>query len=210
MKSRHKKVLISVVPFLFLIGSFLVINVLSSVEANSLDQDWRTRKLILGLFMFASISFLPSLLQISFSSNFPFISMNLSHHDSQKRKLHELRFKNHSICTGCFGTSLSTIFGNVILIFYFFNDSDFFNYDLSIFFLFSGLILILFTYSRYFFMFSPFFRLFQHSTLFLGLASMIIASDLVYHSAFLMMFLLPSWLSFLYTRIQLSKIEHSL
>jgi hypothetical protein len=80
-----------------------------------------------------------------------------------------------------------------------------------IFFLFFlGVILILFTFSRYFIMFSPLMRIFQHSMLFLGLSLMLIASDLFYQSAFFMVFLLPSWLSFLITRIQLSKMDHNL
>ncbi|MCK4847978.1 MAG: hypothetical protein KAT16_03025 [Candidatus Heimdallarchaeota archaeon] len=188
----------------------MIINVLSGVEPNSLDQNWTTRQLIIGLFMFTSLSFLPSLLHLSTIADFPFFQINLSHHSTQNQESHELYFNNHSICTGCFGTSISILLGNTLLTFYFFSDSVF--YDLTMIFLlfFLGIILILFTYSRYFVMLSPLIRVFQHSTLFLGLALMIIASDLHYHSTFFMVFLLPSWLAFLITRVQLSKIEHKL
>lgn len=210
MISQNKKILFSFLPFLLLFGSFMIINVLSGVEPNSLDQNWTTRQLIIGLFMFTSLSFLPSLLHLSTIADFPFFQINLSHHSAQNQESHELHFDNHSICTGCFGTSISILLGNTFLLFYFFSDSEFNDSTMITFLFFLGVILVLFAYSRYFVMFSPLVRVFQHSTLFLGLALMIIASDLFYRSAFFMVFLLPSWLIFLIARIQLSKIEHNL
>ena len=210
MNSQNKKILISFLPFLLLLGSFIVLNTFSGVESNPLDQNWSTRQLIIGLFVFTSLSFLPSLLHLSSRVDFPFFSVNLSHHSTQSLESHEINFNNHLICTGCFGTSISILLGNTLLLLYFFSNSEFSDSTGTFFLFLLGVTLILFTYSRYFIIFSPFMRVFQHSTLFLGLSLMVIASDLFYQSAFYMVFLLPSWLTFLITRIQLSKIEHNL
>jgi len=210
MNSQNKKIFISFLPFLLLFGSFILINVLSGIEPNPLDQNWRTRQLILGLFVFTSLSFLPNLLHLSSRSDFPFFRINFSHHSALNQKSHEFIFKNHSICTGCFGTFISILIGNTLLLFYFLSDSEFLDSTMTLFLFLLGVILIIFTFSRYFIMFSPLVRVFQHSMLFLGLSLMIIASDLYNQSAFFMVFLLPSWLTFLITRIQLSKIDHNL
>ena len=125
MISKNNKIVISFLPFILLICSFIAINLFSRVEPNSFDQNWTTRRFIIGLFVFTSISFLPSLLQLSFNSEFPFISGNLSHHSFQNQSSHEMKFNNHSICTGCFGTSVSILLGNTLLLLYFFSDTEF-------------------------------------------------------------------------------------
>ena len=208
MKNQHNKVVTAVLPFLFLLGSLMVIFILSRLEPNTIDQDWRTRQLIIGLFIFTGVYFLPSLLKVSFASDFPFIKMNLSHHSYQGQDSHEMNFKGFSVCVGCFGTSISILFGNFFLLVYFFRSLENQVDSLVLPLFLVGISLILVTYSRYFFMFPPRIRLFQHSALFVGLALMIIACDIRYQSAFLMVFLLPSWILFLFIRIQLSKIEH--
>ncbi len=208
MNSKNKKIVLSILPFLLLLGSFVLINVFSNIDPPSLDRNWTTRQLVIGLFVFTSLSFLPGLLQLSFRIEFPFISVNLSHHTLENQYSHEMKFKSRSICTGCFGTSISILLGNTLLLLYFFNGTEFFRIQMSFFLFIFGVFLILFTYSRYFIMLSPLIRVSQHSMLFLGLSLLVISSDLFYQSAFFMVFLLPSWLVFLITRIQLSKIEH--
>lgn len=210
MNSNNKKILLIFLPFLLLFGSFVLINALSGVESNPIDQDWRTRQLVIGLFVFTSLSFLPGLLQIASSTDFPFFQVNLSHHSNQTQESHEMIFNNHLICTGCLGTSISILLGNALLLLYFFSGFEFFNETINFWLFLLGSILILFTYSRYFIMLSPPMRVFQHSMLFLGLSLMVIASDGVFQSAFFIVFLLPSWLAFLITRVQLSKIDHNL
>ena len=208
MVSKKNRIAISFLPFIILFCSFLAINIFSTVESTSLDQSWTFRQLIIGLFVFTSLSFLPGLLQLSIRTEFPFISVNLSHHPLQTQNYHEMKFNNHSICTGCFGTSISILLGNTLLLLYFFNGTELFSTQMTSFLFLLGTFLILFTYSRYFIVLSPSIRVFQHSMLFTGLSLLVISSDLFYQSAFFMVFLLPSWLTFLITRIQLSKYEH--
>ena len=210
MNSKNKKIVLSFLPFLLLLCSVIVIYFFSSIEPPSLDQDWATRQLVIGLFVFTSLSFIPNLLQLSVHAEFPFVYSNLSHHSFQIHNSHEMIFKNHSICTGCFGTFISILLGNTLLLLYFFSGTEFFNAQMASFLFFLGVCLILITYSRYFLLLSPPIRVFQHSMLFMGLSLFVISSDLFYQSAFFMVFLLPSWLTFLIARIQLSKIEHKL
>jgi hypothetical protein len=208
MNLKNKKIVLSFLPFLLLLCSFISITVFSRVEPNSLDQSWTTRQLIIGLFVFTSLSFLPRLLHLYIRSEFPFIYVNLSHHSLKSQKYHEMKFNNQSICAGCFGTSIGILLGNTFLLLYFFGGTELFNTQISFFLFFLGVFLILFTYSRYFIVLSPKIRIFQHSMLFTSLSFLVISSDLFNQSAFLMVFLLPSWLTFLITRIQLSRFEH--
>jgi len=208
MNVKNKKIVLSFLPFLLLLGSFIGLNIFSNVEPTSLDQDWTTRQLIIGLFVFTSLSFLPSLLQPKIHPEFPFIHVNLSHHSFQTLNLHEIKIKNYSFCTGCFGTSISILLGSILLLLYFFSGTELVSTQMSFFLFLFGVFLVLFTYSRYFIMLSPLVRVFQHSMLFVGLSLLVISSDLFFQSAFFMVFLLPSWLAFLITRIQLSKFEH--
>jgi len=209
MKDIQKKILIASAPFFFFVGNMLLIGVLSSIESNPLDSEWKTRQLIIGLFIFTGISILPKLLHLFIHSNFPFLKVNLSHHTPQQRNSHELSFYNVSICTGCFGTAISIILGSILLLLYFFNPQLFESIQIS-FLLLLGTLCISFTFSRYFIELSPFIRMIQHSTLFLALALFIIMNDLIFNSAFLMTLLLPSWLLFLIARVHLSKVEHSI
>ena len=210
MNSVKKKIILSFLPFFLLLGSFLAINIFSTIQSPPLDQYWSTRQLIIGLFMFTSLSFLPSLLQISSQSEFPFVNINLSHHTLEIRNSHEIKFKDYSFCTGCFGTIISILLANLTLLIYFLGDTTFFNIQTYFSLFYAGVILVIVTYSRYFKMLSPKVRLIQHSALILGLSLLVISCDLYYQSAFFMVFLFPSWFTFLFARIQLSKLEHKL
>jgi hypothetical protein len=208
MQLNQKKLFIAVIPFIFFIGSIITINALSIIESDPLDAEWKTRQLIIGLFVFAAISFLPGLLHLKIGLLRPYVRFNLSHHPPEIRKSHELFIRSSSICTGCLGSVLSIIFSSIILIIYFFFPAVFHPAQIpSLFFV--GTLLILVTFSRYFTNFSPLFRLIQHTTLFQGIALFIIINDLVFHSAFLMVLFLPSWFIFLLARVQLSRIDHS-
>jgi hypothetical protein len=208
MKAIQQKMLIAFAPFLFFVGNMLLIGALSTIESSPLDSDWKTRQLIIGLYIFTGISFLPRLLHLSTCSTFPFLKINLSHHTLQRHNSHELSFYNASVCTGCLGTAISIILGSIILLLYFYKLQIIESIRIPDLFL-IGVICIIFTFSRYFIELTPLIRLIQHSTLFLALAFFIIMNDLLFSSAFLMTLLLPSWLFFLIARIQLSKIEHT-
>jgi hypothetical protein len=209
MKVIQKKILIATAPFLFFIVNMFIIGILSDIESDPLDSDWKTRQIILALYVFTGISFLPRLLQLSTQSNFPFLKANLSHHSPQHRNSHELPFYDILICTGCVGTTCSIILGSLILLLYLFTPYLFSSVHIIVLFI-LGIGCMLITFSRYFIFLSPSVRLVQHSTLFLSLAFFIILNDIIFTSAFLVSLLLPSWLFFLLVRIQLSKIDHSL
>ena len=208
MQLNQKKLLIAVIPFILFIGSMITINALSFIESDPLDAEWKTRQLIIGLFVFAAISFLPGLLHLRIGLLRPYVGFNLSHHPPEIRESHELSIRSSSICTGCLGSALSIMFGSIILIIYFFLPVVFNQTHIPVLFL-IGILCTVITFSRYFTYFPPLYRLIQHSTLFLGIASFIIMNDLLFCSAFLMMFLLPSWVIFLLARVQLSRIDHS-
>ncbi len=206
MRVQRKKVLLVFFPFLILILTFLVIRFLSEFDSNPLDATWTLRQLILGLFIFTSFSFIPRFIQLYFLNSFPWVSVNLSHHRGSL-KSHELKYKNHSFCTGCTGSVISILIANSCLILYFYIPSIFSSIDTSLLFL-TGVFLILVTYCRYFTEFSAILRVIQHSALFLGISLLIIAEDIVFQSALFIVLLLPTWVSFLLVRVKLSGIDH--
>ncbi|PWI47847.1 hypothetical protein CEE45_09395 [Candidatus Heimdallarchaeota archaeon B3_Heim] len=207
VNSQPKKLLYVLFPFIVLIISLIVINLLSMIESDPLDTIWTTRQLVIGLFIFVGFTFIPGFLQLSFRNSLPWFFVSLSHH-SGSMKNHELVYKNHSICAGCFGSTLSIFLSNTCLLLYFFFPSSFDRITPSVL-LVIGFILILVTYSRYFTTFSARIRLVQHSTLFFGLSFLIIAEDMIFQSALFIVLLLPSWISFLLKRVKLSKEKHS-
>ncbi len=209
MKSSLEKALIISIPFSVLIFSILVVSFLIHDYSNPLDEDWITRQFLIGMFMFTGLTIVPGLLhlQLIFSGRIPFCIMNLSHHPPSIRHTHEFQFRDHSICSGCFGSFLSIIISEFIFLGYFLNPHIFHDNLAMIFFL-MGLILIMLSYSRYLIIVKPNIRLIQHISLFIGLVLALIACDLTFKSAFAMILLLPSWLLFLIGRVQLGKLDH--
>jgi hypothetical protein len=206
MSLVQKKISFVFVPFLILLVSLLLLNILSSIESDAMDTIWETRQLIIGLFVFTGFSFIPGFIQLSFFNSYPWFNVNLSHHSDSLRK-HELRYQNSYFCVGCLGSSISILLANLLLILYFYFPSFYLTYNPTV--LFGvGLFIILVAYSRYFTDFSTKIRLIQHTCLFLGLSILIIAEDILFQSALFNVLLLPSWLSFLLVRVKLSKIDH--
>jgi len=178
--------------------------------SSPLDEDWITRQFVLGMFMFAGFTIIPSLLhfQLAFSKGLPFFQINLSHHPPSLQIYHEIQIKNHSICSGCIGSVFSIIITEIIFLGYFL-DLGLFQDSLAITYLLFGLFLISVSYSRYLFQLKPSLRLIQHTSLFIGVGFSLIACDLLFSSAFSMVIFLPSWLLFLLGRVALGKWDHT-
>jgi hypothetical protein len=174
-----------------------------------MDKDWVTRQFLIGMFMFAGLTIIPRLLhfQVFFSGVIPSFRLDLSHHSPLLQGDHEFQLGNHSICSGCLGSTLSIILAELLFFAYFINPS-WFSQAFSIYFFLIGLIAILISYSRYFLVLNPKTRLLQHTTLFVGVGSAVIACDLAFKSAFSMIILLPSWIFFLLGRLKLGEMDH--
>ncbi|MHA1993364.1 MAG: hypothetical protein ACW97Z_02370 [Candidatus Hodarchaeales archaeon] len=206
MYYNQKKLLYVFLPFIVLLVTLLLINILSTIDSDPMDSFWTTRQLVIGLFIFTSSSFIPGFLHLAFHYSYPWVSINLSHHRGS-HSVHELNIKGNSICTGCLGSTVSIILANSSLIIYFYFPSFFLKVNTSIL-LVVGFILVMVTYSRYFKEFGSRIRLLQHSTLFTGISFLIIVEDMIFRSALFMVLLLPSWITFLLVRVKLSKIDH--
>jgi len=129
------------------------------------------------------------------------------HFPSNILSTHEFQIKNYWICSGCFGSFLGILLGESVFVGYFLNRSIF--QEISpVIFLILGILLIIISYSRYILALKPKFRIFQHSSLFLGLSLALIGSDMLFESALSMIILLPTWVLFLIIRVQLSKLDH--
>ncbi|MFX1283837.1 MAG: hypothetical protein ACFFB5_09280 [Promethearchaeota archaeon] len=204
-----KKALTIGTPFIILIISFIIITVLNNSYSSPLDEEWITRQFLIGMFMFAGLAIIPRLLQLHlyFSGVIPSYTVNLCHHAPFLQTNHEFKIGSYSICSGCFGSVLSILIAEFILLVYFLSP-NLFNADLTKIFLLMGLILIIMSYSRYLINLKPNVRLIQHISLFVGLALILIACDLGFNSAFSMIILLPSWLLFLVTRVKLAELNH--
>ncbi|MFX0152261.1 MAG: hypothetical protein ACFFAJ_15850 [Candidatus Hodarchaeota archaeon] len=204
------KILISCSPFITFIASIILIGLLTQDYSSPLDSEWNTRRFVIGMFMFAALTIIPNLLHLKFffMDRTPYVRINLNHHSHDLLSTHEFEFRAHSICSGCFGSFLGIIFALTIFLLYFVNSTLFFQSKYMEKYLLIGLILILISYSRYFIVLKPKFRLIQHSSLFPGIAFVIVGSDLLFKSAFSMMILLPSWLFFLFGRVYLGKLDH--
>lgn len=209
LKTLTKKALIIVTPFSVSIISLLVATFLTYNYSSPIDEDWVTRQFLIGMFMVAGVAIIPRLLhfQLFFSGLIPSCVINLSHHPPSLRANHEFQIGTHSICSGCFGNFLSILLAELLFFMYFMKPNLFPN-TLAIHFFLTGLILILSSYSRYLFLLQPKIRLIQHVTLFMGVTLAVIASDLVFSSAFCMIILLPSWLLFLVGRVKLGELDH--
>ncbi|UCG04515.1 MAG: hypothetical protein JSW11_11130 [Candidatus Heimdallarchaeota archaeon] len=209
MNTAIKKALIIGTPFSVLIVSICIATILTRDISSPLDEDWITRQFLIGMFMFAGLSIIPRLLhfQFSFSGLFPSCRIDLNHHPPPLQVDHEFQLGEHSICSGCVGSFLSIVFAELLFLMYFLYPNWFSN-NSFITFLLIGIVLILISYSRYFFVLKPNIRLIQHVTLFIGVVFAIIGSDLYLQSAFSMILLLPSWLLFLIGRVKLGEIDH--
>jgi hypothetical protein len=174
-----------------------------------MDKDWGTRQFLIGIFMFTGLTIIPRLLhfQLVFSGVIPSCKINLCHHSPLLQADHEIQLWNYSICSGCLGSIMSIVLAEFLFLAYFINPTGFSD-NFSTVFLVIGLTAILISYSRYFLVFKPSIRLLQHTTLFVGISLAIIASDLVFRSAFSMILLLPSWLFFLLGRLKLGEMDH--
>ena len=209
MNTTVKKALIIGTPFFTLIISIYLSTLLTHFLTSPLDKDWVTRQFLIGMFMFAGLTIIPRLLhiQIFFSGAIPSFRLDLSHHSPSLQGDHEFQLKKYSICSGCLGSTLSIILAEFLFLSYFINPS-WFPQTFRIYFFLIGLIAILISYSRYFFVLKPKTRLLQHSSLFVGVGFAVIACDLTFQSAFSMIILLPSWIFFLVGRLKLGEMDH--
>ncbi|MFX0122372.1 MAG: hypothetical protein ACFFAE_01960 [Candidatus Hodarchaeota archaeon] len=209
MNNPSIKALIIGIPFSILIISIYIATFLTQNLSSPLDEDWVTRKFLIGIFMFAGATIIPRLLHLELfiTGLIPRCRINLSHHPPLLRGDHEFQIKSYFICSGCFGSFLSIVLAELLFLMYFLYPNWFSN-NFTIIYLIIGLTLVLISYSRYFFVLKPDIRLLQHVSLFLGVTLAVIACDLLFNSAFCMIILLPSWLFFLIGRIKLGELDH--
>jgi hypothetical protein len=210
MRSRLSKILVGTFPFLLFVSTIFVIAVLVPDSQTVIDRQWSTRLFVLGLIIFSGILLIPNFLQlqVTWRGRWPHVLIKLSHHPLSSRKDHEMLIRGIYVCVGCFGNFLGLLGAEIVFLLYFLYSSLFTSIG-------SGLLIILgafflmFSYSRYLLFYSGYFRLIQHSALFVGLSLLVVGSDQLLASAFALVLLLPSWVAFLLTRILLSRIEHS-
>lgn len=209
MRKGLTKLVVGIFPFLVFVASVLLLTVLIPKPQTGLDRQWATRLFVIGLIVFAGITIIPDLLQLHvfWTRNGPRLRIKLSHHTPSLRQSHEIRLRGTSVCMGCFGSFLGILVTEIVFLLYmgypvlFISIGSFPLVGL-------GSLMVLFSYSRYLIFIHGYFRMIQHSTLFLGLGVLIVGSDLLLTSALALVLLLPSWISFLLARILLSRIEH--
>ncbi len=170
----------------FLLILFLLISESYYVVNSSLKF---IRILIITLFIFFSITSIPILLKVrlkksNFNEKLPqdsikigFLVLNLSHHDNHLFK-HELKIKDHYICTGCTGNAIGLIIGIIIGIIHLLSlgeSSKILGYSHIL----VGLILISLSLSKYIRSIYGFFRLIFNSMLPIGLWLIIVGSDIM-------------------------------
>ncbi|WP_455141338.1 hypothetical protein [Candidatus Hodarchaeum mangrovi] len=208
-RSSVKKVVLSLSPFILLLFSIHVLNIINSIYINPLDQMWDTRQFILGIFMFSGLLIFPRLaqLEIAWINNKPKVYINFTHHPLEIRAFHELKVKNMSFCVGCLGSFIGLLLSEFIFLFYFISINSFLFQNTREFFI-IGLLLIVISYSRYLVKLPNLIRLIQHASLFLGIAFLVITIDVYFTSTMFMLLMLPSWILFLITRVYLGKNAH--
>jgi len=209
LRTLIKKALTISTPYIILIISIFLVSILTNSYSSPLDEEWITRKFLIGMFMFAGLTIIPRLLQLHlyFSGVIPSCTVNLSHHPPLLQTSHEFKLRSYSICSGCFGSFISILMAEFIFLGYFLSP-NLFNTDLTMVFFLIGLLLIVMSYSRYLISLKPSIRLIQHVSLFIGVTLALIACDLTFKSAFTMIILLPSWLLFLVGRVRLAELDH--
>ena len=208
-KSSFKKVILSFSPFILLLFSLFVLNFINSIYTNPLDQMWDTRQFFLGIFMFSGFLIFPRLthLKLVWIHGRPIIYINFTHHPPEIRTFHEIQVRDRSFCTGCLGSTIGLLFSELLFLFYFFNPVSFLSqYLREIFIL--GILFVIISYSRYLKKLPNLIRLIQHASLFVGIALLVITTDIYFTSTMFMLLMLPSWIFFLLTRVYLGKIDH--
>ncbi|MHA1214784.1 MAG: hypothetical protein ACTSR2_08255 [Candidatus Hodarchaeales archaeon] len=197
------------IPFIALFIAMSILLAINKDISNSYDSSWKLRQFVLAIFVLAGATIIPNLLHLNlfFINNRPKIIINLQHHPPELQAEHEVLFRSHYYCAGCTGSAIGVLLTEALLLLYFFLP-NLFNSELVDYFLLLGVFLVLITFVRYFLELNPVIRLFQHISLFPGLAFLIISLDIIASSAFIMIILLPIWLLFLFTRIYLAKIDH--
>jgi len=208
LRSSSKKIIISIFPFFLLIFTLVLLQITHN-SFSLLDNEWTIRQFTLGMFIFFGLTIIPNLLHMNlyFINYKPVFQFNLTHHPSDIRSTHEFQIKNYWICSGCFGSFLGILLGELVFVGYFLNRSIFQEIFPVIFQIF-GILFIILSYSRYVLTLKPKFRMIQHASLFLGLSLALIGSDMLFESALSMIVLLPTWVLFLIIRVQLSKLDH--
>ena len=188
--------------------------VLFQLEINTLIpqavyQEWATRQLIIWIFSFISLFLIPQLLQLDLSWQNKKLKVHyyLSHHPESLRDLHELKIGKTYICSGCVGSFIGLMIGEVFIISYLLFPVVFSSLP-SFFILFCALLQILVGFSRYFTNLSPKYRLFQHGSLFSGLAFTVVGIDLLFQSVISLLLLFPCLLVTLGARLLLAKRDH--
>ncbi|MEJ2250294.1 MAG: hypothetical protein P8Y70_15020 [Candidatus Lokiarchaeota archaeon] len=172
------------------------------------------------LFLLISITFVPILLRIRFKkSNFNeklsqdsikiwFLVINLSHHGNHFIK-HELKIKDHYICTGCTGNAIGLIIGVIMAIIHLLSLGES-SKILGYFHISIGFILISLSLSKYIKPIYGFLRLIFNSMLPIGLWLVIIGSDIIFKniSAYIYWGLFIPILIF--QRLYLAKLDHKI
>ena len=204
LKEDFRIIILSIIPFLILIPSFLLININQNLKekSTSLNQYYFLVLMLIGL------TFIPGFLQIriSFENKHFKISYNLTHHPPELIIAHEAFIRGKSICLGCFGGFIGLVLGEGLLLLYLIKFPFYDSFNISHFIL--GALLILFSYSRYYHRFSGKIRFTQHISFFIGLSFLLIASDKLFQSFYALIFLLPSWIGFLIVRAFLGQLDH--
>ncbi|MFW9853475.1 MAG: hypothetical protein ACFFFG_00345 [Candidatus Thorarchaeota archaeon] len=209
MRSGQSKLLLITIPFLFFLISVIVIAVLVPTDPGGLDQEWSTRAFVLSLIIFSGLMLIPDLLHLRlvWRGSRPRIWIELSHHSPSLRRDHEVLIRGVFVCVGCFGSFLGLLAAELIFLSYLITPllfSSFGTFPLILF----GVLLLILSYSRYLLFLTGYVRLIQHGALFLGLSFLVLGSDQLFGSALALVLLLPTWISFLLTRLFLSRIEH--
>ena len=209
MQSGRQKILVGALPFLVFILSIIIIAVLFPKSPTGLDSQWPTRLFVLGLVIFSGLMLIPNFLQLQliWKGKWPRLRIKLTHHPPSSRQDHEMFIRGTFVCIGCFGNLLGLLGAEIIFLVYVLEISLITSLGYLPF-IYLGIFLLLFSYSRYLLFLDGYIRLIQHSALFIGLSFLVVGSDLFLTSALALVLLLPSWISFLVARILLSRIEH--
>lgn len=176
------------------------------------------RILTISFFIFFSIGLIPILLKVRFkklnlneklpqdSIKIGFLVFKLSHHDNFLLK-HELKIKNHYICTGCYGNAIGLMVGVIIGIIYLLNFGEG-SRILGFFYILVGLIIISLSLLKYIKPIYGFLRLISNTMLPIGLWIVIIGIDIMSNniSTFIYWGLLIPILTF--QRLYLARLDH--
>ena len=196
--------LLSISPFILFFASILIVqtNIDIFSQFSSLNVLYFLFVILIGL------TFIPGLLQLELKQKGKFlgIKINLAHHPPALMASHEAFIFGQSFCLGCLGSLFGLVVGELILVVYILTPHLFTKFDLK--FILLGSLLILFSYSRYYYQLFGQIRFLQHVSFFIGLSFLLITIDRLYHSIYVLVLFLPSWIAFLAIRAFLGYVDH--